>query len=264
MAGRTYALMAVLVLLLAVVSVPGAPGLYSRGPAVAPGPNDAMQNAPRGPSNEDGRAGASMAVPDRSVMPTASLSEIKEESVRALFDEHGRLVTPDDRLARIAEKHEGGFGGFYFHETDRGHAFVYMQDPNQVASARAAFREAYQGGSRTITRITPVQGDYAFNDLLRWYRILGPALVENGIHPTTGSVMELKNRIHFGMSNAADIEEARRITRELGIPEGAVVFEVRILRLLSGTGGVKTWWRNFVGGFRRVIVNLTNDGETEK
>ena len=189
-------------------------------------------------------------------MPTISLSEIKEESVRALFDEHGRMVTPDDRLARIAKKHEGGFGGFYFHETDRGHAFVYMLDPSQVEAARAAFEEAYQGGSRTITQITPVQGDYAFNDLLRWYRVLSPALLKNGVHLTTGSVMELKNRIHFGMSNAADIEEARRITREVGIPEGAVIFEVRVVRLYSNTGGVKTRWRNLVGGIQEAIVNL--------
>lgn len=190
MAGRTYALMAVLVLLVVVIS--GELGRYSRGPAAGAGPKDAMGNESRCPSNEDTEAAASMAAPDRSVMPTVSLSEIKEGSVRALFDEHGRMVTPDDRLARIAEKHEGGFGGFYFHETDRGHAFVYMLDPSQVESAQAAFREAYQGGSRAITQITPVQGDYAFNDLLKWYRILGPSLVENCVDPTTGAVMEGK------------------------------------------------------------------------
>ena len=240
MAGRTYALMAVLVLLLAVAIVPGALWLYGHGPVARSQPERA----------------ANMAVPDRSVMPTISLSEIKEESVRALFDEQGRMVTPDDRLARIAEKREGGFGGFYFHEIDRGHAFVYMQDPSQVESARAAFREAYQGGSRTITRITPVQGDYAFDDLLRWYRVLDRALVKNGVHWTTGAVLELKNRIHFGMSNAADIEEGRRITRELGIPEGAVIFEVREIRLYSNTSGEKTRWRNLVGGIREAMVNL--------
>ena len=256
MAGRTYALIAVLVLLLVVVAVPGALGMYSRGPAAGPGPCDAMQNALRSLSNEDGKAGASMTTPDQSVMPTVSLSEIKEESVRALFDEHGRMVTPDDRLARIAEKHEGGFGGFYFHETDRGHAFVYMLDPGQAESAQAAFSEAYQGGSRAITQITPVQGDYAFNDLLQWYRILDPALVKNCVYPTTGSVMEGKNRIHFGMSNTEDIEAARHITRQLGIPEGAVIFEVRIVRLLINTGGPKTWWRDFVRGIYGAITNI--------
>ena len=256
MAGRTYALMAVLVLLLAVVAVPSALGLCSRGPAAGPGPNEATQNASKSLSIEDGQAAAGLTVPDRSGKPTISLSEIKEESVRAMFDEHGKMVTPDDRLARIAEKHEGGFGGFYFHETDRGHAFIYMRDPGQVEAARAAFREAYQGGSRTITRITPVQGDYAFNDLLRWYRVLDPALVKNGVYPTTGAVMELKNRIQFGMSNAADIEEARRITRELGIPEGAVIFEVRVVRLFINTGGAKTRWRNLVAGIHEAIVNL--------
>ena len=240
MAGRTYALMAVLVLLVVMVAVPGALGQGIRGPVDGPNLNEA----------------ANMTVPDRSVMPTISLSEIKEESVRALFDEHGRMVTPDDRLARIAEKHQGGFGGFYFHETDRGHVFVYMLDPSQVEAARAAFREAYQGGSRTITQITPVQGDYAFDDLLRWYRVLNPALVKNGVHWTTGAVLELENRISFGMRNTEDIEEARRITRELGIPEGAVIFEVREIRLYSTTSGEKTRWRNLVGGIREAMVNL--------
>ena len=256
MAGRTHALVALLVLLLAMVAVPGALGLYNRGPAAGPGPCDAMRDASRSRSNEDGKAGVSMASPDRSVMPTVSMSEIKEESVRALFDEHGRMVTPDDRVARIAAKHEGGFGGFYFHETDRGHAFVYMLDPSQVESAQAAFSEAYQGGSRAITRITPVQGDYAFKDLLLWYRALDPALVKNCVYPTTGAVMEGKNRIHFGMGNTEDIEAARRITRELGIPEGAVIFEVSEVRLLINTGGPKTWWRNFVRGIYGAITNL--------
>ena len=46
MAGRTYALMAVLVLLLLVVVISGELGRYSRDPAAGAGPKDAMGTCP--------------------------------------------------------------------------------------------------------------------------------------------------------------------------------------------------------------------------
>ena len=118
-------------------------------------------------------------------MATVNLDEIKEQAVRDLFDDRGRMVNPDQRLARIAAEHKGGFGGYYFDETDRSTAYVYMLDPSQTEAAKAAFRAVYRG-DRQVDRIIPVQGDYAFNDLLEWFHVLGTAMVENGIHPSTG------------------------------------------------------------------------------
>ena len=127
---------------------------------------------------------APSAVP-REPVATVNLDEIKEQAVRDLFDDRGRMVNPDQRLARIAAEHKGGFGGYYFDETDRSTAYVYMLDPSQTEAAKAAFRAAYRG-DRQVDRIIPVQGDYAFNDLLEWFHVLGTAMVENGIHPSTG------------------------------------------------------------------------------
>jgi hypothetical protein len=168
----------------------------------------------------------------REPVATVNLDEIKEQAVRDLFDDSGRMVNPDQRLARIAAEHKGGFGGYYFDETDRSTAYVYMLDPSQTEAAKAAFRAAYRG-DRQVDRIVPVQGDYAFNDLLEWFRVLDAAMVKNGIHPTTGGVREISNRIWFGLEDIGQAENARRIISDLDIPQGAVVFEKSKTRLLS-------------------------------
>ena len=174
---------------------------------------------------------APSAVP-REPVATVNLDEIKEQAVRDLFDDRGRMVTPDQRLARIAAEHKGGFGGYYFDETDRSTAYVYMLDPSQTEAAKAAFRAAYRG-DRQVDRIVPVQGDYAFNDLLEWFHVLGTAMVENGIHPTTGGVREISNRIRFGLEDIGQATDARRIMGDLDIPQGAVVFEKDKIKLLA-------------------------------
>ena len=149
------------------------------------------------------------------------LDEIKEAVVRRLFDDSGKMINPDERLAGVSRDHEGGFGGFYFHETDKSIAYVYMKDVSEVEAAKATFRAAYDG-DREITRIIPVQGDYSFDELVQWFHALDKALVANDIHPSTGAVMEIKNRIRFGLPDASQFDEARKVMRGLGIPEGAV------------------------------------------
>ena len=168
----------------------------------------------------------------REPVATVNLDEIKEEAVRDLFDDRGRMANPDQRLARIAAEHKGGLGGYYFDETDRSTAYVYMLDPSQTEAAKAAFRAAYRG-DRQVDRIVPVQGDYAFNDLLEWFHVLGPAMVENGIHPSTGGVYEIYNRIQFGLEDIEQETDARRIMGDLDIPQGAVVFEKEKIKLLA-------------------------------
>ena len=163
---------------------------------------------------------------------TVNLDEIKEQAVRDLFDDRGRMVNPDQRLARIAAEHKGGFGGYYFDETDRSTAYVYMLDPSQTEAAKAAFRAAYRG-DRQVDWIVPVQGDYAFNDLLEWFHVLDTAMVENGIHPSTGGVREISNRIRFGLEDIGQATDARRIMSDLDIPQGAVVFEKEKIKLLA-------------------------------
>ena len=156
--------------------------------------------------------------PDSDVV---DLSQIKEEAVKELFDSSGKMINPDRQLANVARDHEGGFGGYYFHETDKSTVFVYMLDVTNTAAAEAAFRAAYHG-SCEITQIIPVQGDYSFDQLVEWFHILDRALIESGIPPARASVREIENRIRMGLFDADQIDDALQIMEKLGIPEGAV------------------------------------------
>ena len=160
------------------------------------------------------------------------LSQIKEEAVRNLFDSTGKRINPNRQVAKIARDHEGGFGGYYFHETDKSIVYVYMQDVTKTAAAEAAFRAAYSG-DRKITQIIPVQGDYSLDQLVEWFYILDGALIESGIPPARASVREIENRIRIGLFDADQIDDVLHIMERLGIPEGAVVVKEDYLRLLA-------------------------------
>ena len=45
---------------------------------------------------------------------TVDLSDIKEDAVRQLFDDSGKMIDPHQRLAIVAQEHEGGFRGVLF------------------------------------------------------------------------------------------------------------------------------------------------------
>ena len=166
--------------------------------------------------------------PDSDVV---DLSQIKEEAVRNLFDSTGKRINPNRQVVKIARDHEGGFGGYYFHETDKSIVYVYMQDVTKTAAAEAAFRAAYSG-DRKITQIIPVQGDYSLDQLVEWFYILDGALIESGIPPARASVREVENRIRIGLFDADQIDDVLHIMERLGIPEGAVVVKEDYLRLL--------------------------------
>ena len=167
--------------------------------------------------------------PDSDVV---DLSQIKEEAVRNLFDSTGKRINPNRQVAKIARDHEGGFGGYYFHETDKSIVYVYMQDVTKTAAAEVAFRAAYSG-DRKITQIIPVQGDYSLDQLVEWFYILDGALIESGIPPARASVREIENRIRIGLFDADQIDDVLHIMERLGIPEGAVVVKEDYLRLLA-------------------------------
>ncbi len=177
------------------------------------------------------------------------LDQIKEDVVRELFDSAGKMIDPKRQLAKVARDHEGGFGGYYFHETDKSIAYVYMQDLTETTSAEDAFRSAYNG-DRAITQIIPVQGDYSFDQLVEWYHILDRAFAESDIHTGTGSVRVLENRIRFGLRDAGQIDDALRIIQRLEVPEGAVVLVEDHITLLTDEDSVRAKWRPLVGGIQ--------------
>lgn len=177
------------------------------------------------------------------------LDQIKEDVVRELFDSAGKMIDPKRQLAKVARDHEGGFGGYYFHETDKSIAYVYMQDLTETTSAEDAFRSAYNG-DREITQIIPVQGDYSFDQLVEWYYILDRAFAESDIRTGTGSVRVLENRIRFGLRDAGQIDDALRIIQRLEVPEGAVVLVEDHITLLTDEDSVRAKWRPLVGGIQ--------------
>lgn len=160
-------------------------------------------------------------------------NESPERVVRELFDSEGNFFGPDQQLAKVAEDYDGGFGGFYFDESDSSVVYVYMTDPTDIASAEEAFRAAYNG-RRNITTVTPIQGEYAFDDLLTWFIQLDRALVAASIHPSSGAVLESKNRIQFGLPDADQFDDAREVMDELEIPAEAVEFVERDYGKLLG------------------------------
>ena len=76
-------------------------------------------------------------------------------------------------------------------------------------------------------------GNYDYADLRRWFPILDRALIDAGLSPSTRSVSRSKNRIRFGIRTEARIKLARQLMREIGVPEGAVVFVLANPQLLS-------------------------------
>lgn len=89
----------------------------------------------------------------------------REDVTKDFFDDDGTFIHPDQKLADATSEYEGGFGGYYFDETDKSRVYVYMKDTTKTANAASAFRDIYQG-QHTVTTITTGQGQYAFDDLL--------------------------------------------------------------------------------------------------
>ena len=172
-----------------------------------------------------------------------------EDSVQRLLDENGNILTDDDRMLQIAQNMTGGFGGFYFDDAKPEIAYVYMKDTTDKTSAKKAFEAAYNG-QRNITTVVPVQGSYAFNDLVHWFRALDNAMIEYGIYMVSGSVRELDNQILVGLSDMADKPTVLGIMRRLNIPEGAVCFEEDETSLLADKDSVTAKWRPLVGGIQ--------------
>ena len=185
--------------------------------------------------------------------PPADDGSYREEAIQRDFDEDDKFVSPDDRLAKIADEGEGGFGGYYFDETDKSYVYVFMKDTSNTQAARDAIDTGYRG-KRTITRISVVQGQFAFDDLLTWYRLLFDAMATDSIDMSSGAVMESRNRIVFGLPNMSQVPDIRELMGELGILTNAVVFEEEQISTLTGKDSVTAKWRPVVGGIQHQIT----------
>ena len=64
-------------------------------------------------------------IPGAAGEPSWRVDDIPEQVVRDLLDENGYIVSPNQCTAKITEEHRGGYGGYYFDETDRAVAYAY-------------------------------------------------------------------------------------------------------------------------------------------
>ena len=98
-----------------------------------------------------------------------------------------------------------------------------------------------------------MQGQFRFDQLVEWFPVVDRALLANGIHPTTGAVMEICNRIRFGLRDKSLIVDARRVVGDLGIAQEAVVFKQANPVLLALEDGREPLLRLVVDRFKRLF-----------
>ena len=115
--------------------------------------------------------------------------------------------------------------------------------------AEAAFRAEYDG-DRQVSKVIAVQGDYSFDQLVAWFKVLDRTLIESGIPPTRASIREIENRIRIDLFDADQFDDVRRIMERLEIPDGAVAISKNYSRLLAGKDSVRAKWRPLVGGIQ--------------
>ena len=75
---------------------------------------------------------------------------------------------------------------------------------------------------------------------------------------TSGAVQEVDNRIHFGIADLCQVDEARWIMGEIGVPEGAVVFRKGHYGFFPDEG-LQAKLRSLAGRVERLIVSIKID-----
>ena len=170
---------------------------------------------------------------------TIDLGLVKEDAIKGLFDDNGSLINPHARRAQIASDHPGGFGGYYFDGTV---VYIYMQDPDRLGAAEAAFGEAYSG-DREVTEIRTVQGKHSLDQLYEWYVTLNSAMPQAGIEAGSASLMLRDNAIEYGLIDLAQTDQLYQLMAELSIPKTAV-------NVYQGGFILETEWDPRVGGIQ--------------
>ena len=89
--------------------------------------------------------------------PSSRVDDIPEQVVRALLDENGYIVNSNQRTAKITEEHRGGYGGYYFDETDRAVAYAYPFGSRKLYAADNA-NIAWGSTVRNVAKLSHTLG----------------------------------------------------------------------------------------------------------
>ncbi|HEX6314242.1 MAG TPA: hypothetical protein VFZ73_05255 [Gemmatimonadaceae bacterium] len=159
----------------------------------------------------------SMACIDQASPPTAparSLNTLATAQVAA-------SDTPDQlSVAQVVP----GFGGYFIDET--GAPTVYLTDPARRADAAAALAGFLDSFGWTAADLRVRQAKYSYQQLDAWYRAAWPiALGVSGAVST--DLDEGRNRLRFTGVNASAVAAIVSAVAGLGIPDDALVVEVR-------------------------------------
>ena len=195
-------------------------------------------------------AGVVMAQDGTTSTPEAvDLSDVKEDAVRDLLDSKGRVIDPNETLARISRDNEGGFGGWYLSE-DEGTAYVYMTDTTKTAAAETAFNSAFDWRGNPDT-VVVIEGDYTLEELDNWLDLTVGALAAEAIHFWTFDIDIEENKAYIYLNESSSLEDAVAARDRLGIPADAVEITQPAGKVgLLGGDDLQDKWRPLVGGIQ--------------
>jgi sulfur carrier protein ThiS len=132
------------------------------------------------------------------------------------------METWDDRLLRV-EKRALGFGGMFTGED--GRLVVYLLDPSQIATARAAIEAVFGASQVPAAGMRALRGQYTVSQLKRWSQRGNKLLEMQGI--TMVDLDEGRNRVTIGVDKESRVAAVAKALPSLGIPPEAVVVEVK-------------------------------------
>lgn len=138
-----------------------------------------------------------------------------------------------------------GFGGFFIDDLDR--AVVFLTDEVDRGTAMRALQAELRrlGLSRSEIRVLPAA--YRWRDLARWHQDgTAAALAIDGVLWTDAD--EASNRVRIGISSLGPSSRVQRELAALGIPPGAVAFEVT--EPIRNMVGLRDVVRPTVGGIQ--------------
>ena len=126
-----------------------------------------------------------------------------------------------------------GYGGYYIAPEDDSVVYIFLVNPSQEAAEKVAqthISSLVYKGIRKVREVRPVQANYTFRQLQRWYDHLLGSGIWDIPELTMSDVSERINRIEYGIDCERDRDRVERQIREIltreNVPQNAVKVSV--------------------------------------